>query len=66
MLYRTDNPIADFHRWDAEQNNWIATRPVCADCGEAIQEDYYYLINDEAICPNCIEAYRHGIDDFIV
>lgn len=62
----TEDPLLDFLRWDRAQAKWIAQRPVCADCGEPIQDDHYYLINDEAICPNCIEAYRHSIDDYII
>lgn len=46
------------------QDAWLARRPVCSECGEHIQEDYYYLINDEIICPDCMEDnYKKSIDD---
>lgn len=62
----TDDPIRDFARWDAEQARMLEHRPECADCGERVQEDYYYLINDEVICPNCLESgYRKSIDEYI-
>lgn len=64
-MYRTDDPIADFNRWDAEQQEWIEKRPVCSICGEHIQDDYYYLINDEIICPDCLEnEFRKEIEDY--
>ena len=65
-IHRSDDPVADFDRWDAEQESWLARRPVCADCGEHIQADHYFDINGEAICPDCMEGnYRKEIGDYI-
>lgn len=62
----TDNPLADFESWDAEQTAKLERLPVCADCGEPVQDDHYYLINDEVICPDCLESgYRKEIDEYI-
>lgn len=62
----TDNPLADFASWDAEQTAQLERLPVCADCGERVQDDHYYLINDEVICPDCLESgYRKEIDEYI-
>lgn len=62
----TDNPLADFASWDAEQTAKLERLPVCADCGEPVQDDHYYLINDEVICPDCLESgYRKEIDEYI-
>lgn len=59
MFYRTDDPVADFERHDRECQERLDKLPKCADCGEPIQDDHYYLICDEAICPDCLEAgYR--------
>lgn len=60
----TNDPIADFERWDAEQEAWLAKRPVCADCDEHIQDCEAYYINGCLICQNCIEAYRIEVGDF--
>lgn len=61
----TDDPVADAERYFAEQDREIEKLPVCADCGEHIQADHYYLINDEPICPDCLDAgYRKDTDDF--
>lgn len=55
--------------WEAherEQERRLARLPVCADCGEPVQDDHFYLINDEVICPNCLEAgYRKEVDDYV-
>lgn len=65
-MYRTDDPIADFNRWDNDQQKQLDRLPKCADCGEPVQDDHYYLINDEVICPACLESnYRKAIEDYV-
>ena len=64
MTY-TDNPIADFNRWDAEQQTQLDRLPHCAYCGEPIQDEFCYYINDETICPDCMECYRRSVDDCV-
>ena len=64
-MYYTDDPLADFDRWDADQQKKLGELPVCADCGEHVQAGHYYLINDEVICPDCLESgYRKEVDDW--
>lgn len=57
----TDDPAADFARHDAEQEAWLAKRPVCADCGHHIQEEEAYYINGEWICERCMDSYRREV-----
>ena len=65
-MFRTDDPIADFNRWNAEQESWLEKLPVCADCDEPIQDDHCFEINGEYICPRCMEdLHRRDVDDFI-
>lgn len=65
-MFYSDDPIADFGAWDAEQNKRIARLPVCADCDEPIQDDHFYLINGECICPDCMDGnYKKCVEDFI-
>jgi formylmethanofuran dehydrogenase subunit E len=60
------DPLADFDRWDAKQQKQLDRLPKCADCGEPIQHDHFYLINDEAICPDCLDAgYRKDVEDYV-
>lgn len=55
-----------WQRQDDERERQLEKRPECADCGQHVQADHYYLINDEVICPDCLEAgYRKEIDEYI-
>ena len=63
MAYRTDDPNADFDRWDAERERQLAELPVCDCCDNPIQDDHYYQINGDNICPDCLENYyRKEVD----
>ena len=65
-MFYSDNPVSDFERHDAEQERKLERLPICSECGERIQSDTLYLINDETICPECLEAnYRKCTDDFM-
>lgn len=66
MIFRSDDPGVDFDRWDAYQMEQLDRLPCCADCGEPIQDDHYYWINDESICPSCLESnYRMETEAYI-
>lgn len=53
-----------FDRYDREQERRAAELPICADCGCTVY-DHYYLINDEVICPECMESnYRKEVDEW--
>ncbi len=51
----TNNPVADFARHDAEQENWLARRPICAFCKEHIQDDGAYETDEGLCCEDCLE-----------
>lgn len=54
------NAPDNFDIWaahEAEQEKRLAELPVCDCCFEPIQDDHYYLINSDNICPDCIENY---------
>lgn len=61
-FFRTDDPLADFERWDAEQARRQERLPKCDLCGRPIEE-HYYLIGTEKICPDCLEnEYGRDVD----
>ena len=61
----TDDPIADFGRYDAEQQEKLDRLPVCDYCEEPIQDDYYYEIDNECICEECLnDNFRKSNDDY--
>lgn len=61
MIY-TDDPVTDFARHDAEQEAWLQRRPVCADCGNHIQDEEAYYINGEWVCMDCMDSYLREIN----
>ena len=61
-MYVPDN-LDQFHKWDAEQTRQLEQRPMCDYCEEHVQSGHYYLINDEIICPDCMDSYfRKEVD----
>jgi formylmethanofuran dehydrogenase subunit E len=65
MCY-TDDPVADFERHDAEQQEKLDKLPKCADCGQPIQDDYLYDLNGDLFCKKCMTAnFRRPVDDYI-
>lgn len=66
MFQRTDDPIADFYAWDAEQYEAEQRLPKCAYCGEPILDDVCYEINDELICPDCLDReHKRKVEDYV-
>ena len=60
MSYVPDN----YDMWlqhDADQQKHIGQLPVCADCGEHIQDERAYYINSEWICMNCMSCYEREV-----
>lgn len=62
----TDDPVADFYRYDAEQARELEQLPRCSECDEPIQDDFCYEINDEYVCEQCLkDHYRKVVDDIV-
>jgi formylmethanofuran dehydrogenase subunit E len=59
----------NYDRWrthDAELEESLLLLPECIYCGERIQEDYLYIINDEILCEHCMEKhFRKPTEDYI-
>ena len=64
-IYRSDDPIRDFNRYEADRDKWLAERPECADCGEHIQDAKAYYINGEWICKRCMSTYFVEVGDYM-
>jgi formylmethanofuran dehydrogenase subunit E len=65
-MFYTDEPIADFHCYDAEQQSKLDKLPRCSECDEPIQSETCYEINGELICEGCLENnHKKWIEDFI-
>ena len=60
--FRDGDPLDDFNRLDREQAEWERTLPVCDICDHPIQDDHYYQIGGENICPDCLEYFKKRND----
>ena len=64
-------PIKDYNDlyddYEAEQERKLARLPKCFECGEPIQDEDCYELDDERIvCPRCLNRYyRKDTEDFI-
>ena len=58
-MFYSDDPVADFERYDAEKEAALANLPVCSECGQPICDEECFYINGEAICESCMnDNYR--------
>lgn len=65
-MFYTDNPVRDEARYYAEREAELERLPKCVECDNHIQEEHCYLINDELICPECLEKnYKKWVEDFM-
>jgi formylmethanofuran dehydrogenase subunit E len=65
-MFYSDEPIADFNRWDAEREKELEKLPRCIDCGEPIQDDNLFDIDGDLFCMKCMIAnFRKSTDNYI-
>lgn len=55
-MYYTNDPVADYHAYAADQERELKKRPMCSECDEHIQDEYAYYINGEWICNDCMDS----------
>ena len=60
-MFWTDDPVADFHRHDAEQTKWLESLPKCAECGEPIQQEDAVCLEGRFYCDECLGTMRRAI-----
>ena len=54
-----------WERHDAEQQKKLKKLLLCDYCEEVIQDDYYYEIDNECICEECLnDNFRKRNDDY--
>ena len=64
--FYSDNPVADAEHYQAALDKEEEALPRCSICDEPVKDDYFYLINDEVVCPECLEYhYRKEVNDYI-
>lgn len=52
------DPWHDVLERDSAYYEYEQSLPTCDECGEKIHDDYYYDINGEILCEDCLKKYR--------
>ena len=55
-------PYEEAYIRDLKAEELLMQRPVCDECGNHIQDEYYFQLGDKKICPKCIEDFLVYID----
>ena len=61
MCYVPD-PLDHWLEHDRQREEELNKLPVCDSCGEHIQEEYCYVINDDYICESCMEENKRSVE----
>lgn len=57
--------IDAFNWHDAEQQRQLSKCPKCVECGEPIQDEYCYCIDNELLCSDCMDDhYKVSTEDY--
>ena len=64
MMHIPDNYDA-FCLHDAQQQAELDKLPKCCECGEPIQTEFFYEIDGDLYCPECMDDHKKWIDYFI-
>lgn len=64
-MYYTDDPVADFDKWDAEREKWREQLPCCEECGEHIQQEDAVLLDGKWYCDCCLKEARTEIEEYV-
>lgn len=64
-MYCPDN-LDMFERHEAEREAELQKLPECDYCGEYVTGEHFFLINDEVICPDCLnEHFRKDVSEHV-
>ena len=58
----------NYYLWEAQDRAMErrrARRPVCSECGEAIQSEMAFLIHGDWYCEDCMENFKELVEDYI-
>lgn len=59
------DPDTDLANYEEEKEEWLYRLPRCCDCGEPIQDEDMYIIENDIYCPRCIERMRVSVDSYM-
>lgn len=62
----SDRAVKDWERRDREQSRALSRYPRCAFCGNHIQTELIFEVDDNKYaCEDCIQDRGHYLDDFM-
>lgn len=62
----TDDPGADYDRYDAQRQRELDRLPKCSECGNPIQEEECWEFNNKLICEECLtDNHRKWVEDYV-
>ncbi len=62
----SDDPIRDHEERERKTEEWLDSLPVCCECNQPIQDEEFYEIDGEYICPTCMEEnHKRRTEDYI-
>lgn len=65
-MFYTDDPVADFNRYDREQAKRLAELPVCDHCSKPIQDEDLFDIEGVLYHLECAEQeFKKKTDDYM-
>ena len=56
-IFRTDDPVADFHRYDAWKVSLRKELPRCDKCRREIEDERYVEFDGFKVCSECLEKH---------
>ena len=66
-IFVSDDPALDFARREAEEERWLATRPLCCVCNRPIQEDRLFDIDGNLYHEECAEdEFKKWSEDYML
>ena len=65
-MWYSDDPVADFNRYDSYLEKKLSNMPKCGSCGEHIQDDYLYDVDGNVYCEECFTSeFRRPVELYI-
>lgn len=65
-MFYTNDPVADAENYLAEQEKELDKLPQCSECDNPITTEHCFEVNDELICPECMDNnHRKWVEDYV-
>ena len=65
-MFITDDPLADFDRYEAEQQRRLERYPKCDYCDSHITDEFYYDLDGDIVCEDCLDRhFKKAVEDYV-